>query len=150
MKRFVGFEQNLRIMTKYQENFIYTSFIKKLLKIKMVTLLLGHPVLRFTHHSKSDWIYSNNMNDMRISGIEPSSVILNQTWKNREWYPKSQMGWWNKLTKLQFQSNLNTENCDALKTLRKITIKSSLNSDLLMISWKRYESTITRFWWRML
>ena len=32
-------------MTKYQENFIYTtSFIKKLLKIKMVTLLLGHPV----------------------------------------------------------------------------------------------------------
>ena len=33
-------------MTKYQENFIYTiSFIKKLLKIKMVTLLLGHPVL---------------------------------------------------------------------------------------------------------
>ena len=33
-------------MTKYQENFIdTTSFIKKLLKIKMVTLLLGHPVL---------------------------------------------------------------------------------------------------------
>ena len=32
-------------MTKYQENFIdTTSFIKKLLKIKMVTLLLGHPV----------------------------------------------------------------------------------------------------------
>ena len=32
-------------MTKYQENFIYTtSSIKKLLKIKMVTLLLGHPV----------------------------------------------------------------------------------------------------------
>ena len=32
-------------MTKYQENFIYkTLFIKKLLKIKMVTLLLGHPV----------------------------------------------------------------------------------------------------------
>ena len=33
-------------MTKYQENFIHTtSFIKKLLKIKMVTLLLGHPVV---------------------------------------------------------------------------------------------------------
>ena len=32
-------------MTKYQENFIHaTSFIEKLLKIKMVTLLLGHPV----------------------------------------------------------------------------------------------------------
>ena len=32
-------------MTKYQENFIdTTSFTKKLLKIKMVTLLLGHPV----------------------------------------------------------------------------------------------------------
>ena len=36
---------SFRIMTKYQENFILvTSFIKKLLKIKMVTLLLGHPV----------------------------------------------------------------------------------------------------------
>ena len=32
-------------MTKYQDNFIRaTSFIKKLLKTKMVTLLLGHPV----------------------------------------------------------------------------------------------------------
>ena len=32
-------------MTKYQEHFIHaTSFIEKLLKIKMVTLLLGHPV----------------------------------------------------------------------------------------------------------
>ena len=35
-------------MTKYQENFIdTTSVIKKLLKIKMVTLLLGHPVHDF-------------------------------------------------------------------------------------------------------
>ena len=33
-------------MTKYQENFIYsTSFINKLFKIKMVTLLLRHPVV---------------------------------------------------------------------------------------------------------
>ena len=33
-------------MTKYHETVIHaTSFIKKLLKIKMVTLLLGHPVL---------------------------------------------------------------------------------------------------------
>ena len=32
-------------MTRYQENFFYTtSFIKRLLKNKMVTLLLGHPV----------------------------------------------------------------------------------------------------------
>ena len=42
-------------MANYQENFIYTTcFIKKLLKIKMVTLLLGHPVLMInvesTHH----------------------------------------------------------------------------------------------------
>ena len=45
LKRFVGFKQNFRIMTKYQENLIYpTSIIKELLKIKMVTLLLGHPV----------------------------------------------------------------------------------------------------------
>ena len=35
-------------MTKYQEHFINTtSFIKKLLQIKMITLLLGHPVLLF-------------------------------------------------------------------------------------------------------
>ena len=33
-------------MTKYQESFIHaTSFIKKLLKIKTVTLLLGQPVV---------------------------------------------------------------------------------------------------------
>ena len=32
-------------MTKYQEHFMYTtSFIKKFLKVKMATLLLGHPV----------------------------------------------------------------------------------------------------------
>ena len=37
-------------MTKYQENFFHaTSIIKKLLKIKMVTLLLGHPVHALVH-----------------------------------------------------------------------------------------------------
>ena len=41
-------------MTKYQENFIYaTSFIKKLSKMKMVTLLLGHPVPQLAR-SKED------------------------------------------------------------------------------------------------
>ena len=47
LEKIVAFNQNLRIMTKYQENFISaTSFIKKLSKIKMVTLLLGHPVFQ--------------------------------------------------------------------------------------------------------
>ena len=34
-------------------------------------------LLRCKHHFKSDWI--NNMDHMRISGTEPSSVILSQT-----------------------------------------------------------------------
>ena len=39
-------------MTKYQENFIHaTLFIKELLKIKMVTLLLGHSIFLL----KNDW-----------------------------------------------------------------------------------------------
>ena len=37
-------------------------------------------ILRCIHHFKSDEIY--NMDHMRISGTEPSSVILNQT-KNK-------------------------------------------------------------------
>ena len=41
----VDFKQIFRNITKYQENVIYTfSFGKKLLKNKMVTILLGHPV----------------------------------------------------------------------------------------------------------
>ena len=37
-------------MAKYQENFIdTTSFIKRLLNIKMVTLLLGHPVFEYIY-----------------------------------------------------------------------------------------------------
>ena len=51
---------------------------------------------------------------MRISGIEPSSVILSQTKYFKDWkvMPKSaetslsQKGWCNKPTKLQFQSIL--------------------------------------------
>ena len=34
-------------------------------------------LLRYIHHFKSDLIY--NMDHMRISGTEPSSVILSQT-----------------------------------------------------------------------
>ena len=36
----------------------------------------------YIHHFKSD--LSNNMDHMRISGTEPSSVILSQT----EWFQK--------------------------------------------------------------
>ena len=36
-------------------------------------------ILRCIHHFKSDLI--NNMDHMRISGTEPSSVILSQTMK---------------------------------------------------------------------
>ena len=60
---------------------------------------------------------------MRISGTEPSSVILSQNkviQKVEKWCPKSvksslsQMGWCNKPTKLKFQSILK-QNFDALK-----------------------------------
>ena len=77
------------------------------------------------HHFKSDLIY--NMDHKRISGTEPSSVILIQTCivsKVEKQLPKSaktswsQKGWCNKPTKLQFQSLLNTENFDALQTLQ--------------------------------
>ena len=70
-------------------------------------------LLRCIHHFKSDLI--NKMDHMRISGTEPSSVILNQKkviQKVEKWCPKSvksslsQMGWCNKPTKLQFHSIL--------------------------------------------
>ena len=63
---------------------------------------------------------------MRISGTEPSSVILSKTYfQNLKInYQKSaktswsQKGWCNKTTDLQFQSILTTENVDALQKLR--------------------------------
>ena len=67
------------------------------------------------------------MDHTRISGTEPSSVILSQTGSLNSWKvvtkkclktSRSQKGWCNKPTKLQFQSIFNTENCDALQTLR--------------------------------
>ena len=64
-------------------------------------------LLRCIHHFKSDLI--NNMDHMRISGNEPSSVILSQ----RKWFQKLKMmvwkcqrGWCNKPTILHFQSVL--------------------------------------------
>ena len=42
-----------------------------------VVEILRRLLLRCMHHFKSDLI--NNMNHMRISGTEPSSVILRQT-----------------------------------------------------------------------
>ena len=64
------------------------------------------------HHFKTDLI--NNMDYMRISDNEPSSVILSQTKLLQSWNdcPKvskpswSQKGWCNKPTKLQFLSIL--------------------------------------------
>ena len=46
-------------MTKYQENFIYkTSFTEKLLKIKIVTLNLGHPVFEMcVNYNKYSWTF---------------------------------------------------------------------------------------------
>ena len=68
------------------------------------------------------------MDHMRISGTEPSSVILGPNKVVNKWLkidaPKclntrrSQKGWCNKPTELQFQSILNTENFDALQTLQ--------------------------------
>ena len=66
------------------------------------------------------------MDNLRILGTEPSSVILSQTvvLKFEKWYPKVpktswiQKGCVNKPTQLQFQLIMNTDNVDALKTLR--------------------------------
>ena len=63
---------------------------------------------RCIHHFKSDLIYI--MDHMRISGNEPSSVILSQKCIFKNWtdvpnVPKTswcQQGWCNKPTKLQF------------------------------------------------
>ena len=48
---------------------MFLRFVKFDLKKKRL-------LLRCIHHFKSDWI--NNMDHMRISGTEPSSVILSQ------------------------------------------------------------------------
>ena len=64
---------------------------------------------RCIQHFKSDLI--NNMDHMRISGTEPSSVILSKKSivKRWKWCQKgarsslSQKGWFNKPTKLKFQ-----------------------------------------------
>ena len=71
-------------------------------------------ILRCIHHFKTDLI--NNMDHMRISGIEPSSVILSQTklFQKLKWLPESanqakswsQKGCCNKPTKLKFLSIL--------------------------------------------
>ena len=93
----------------------------------VIGLKIKRLLLRCLQHFKSDSI--NNMYHIRISGNEPSSVILSQKGfvsKVGKWCTKSaktswsQKGWCNKPTKLQFQSFLK----------RKI----------LMLS-KRYEST---------
>ena len=62
-------------------------------------------LLRYVHHFESDLI--NNMDHMRISGTEPSSVILNQTkFKKLKIDTKrcrnkiNPKGWCNKPTKL--------------------------------------------------
>ena len=55
---------------------------------------------------------------MRISGTEPSSVILGETCSIKMWKVMTEKCI-NKLNpKFQFQSIFNTENFDALQTLR--------------------------------
>ena len=51
-------------------------------KTDMQCLRTYTPLLRCVHNFKSDLI--NNMDHMRISGTEPSSVILSQT----KWFKK--------------------------------------------------------------
>ena len=81
-------------------------------------------LLRCIHHFKSDLIY--NMDHMRISGIEPSSVIISQTKlfqklkDDGQKVPKQTKAKRGGVLNLQ-NYNFNqfyTENCDALKTLR--------------------------------
>ena len=75
-------------------------------------------LLRCIHHFKSNWI--NNIDHMRISGNEPSSVILRQTKK----FPKLKT-----LTR-KYQNMLKP----------KLQFQSILYGNFLMLS-KRYEST---------
>ena len=64
------------------------------------------------------------MDHVRISGTEPSSVILSQRVSLKSWKvitkialtSWSQKRWFNKPTNLQYQSILNTEKFDALQT----------------------------------
>ena len=94
---------------KNRENIWGSTIGKVWLESNMKRLLL-----RCIHQFNSD--LNNNMDFMRISGTEPSSVILSQTKyvvsKVEKWCTKSaetslsQKGWWNKPTKLQFQSIL--------------------------------------------
>ena len=80
--------------------------------------------LKCLHHFKPDWI--NNMDHLRISDTESSSVILCQTKlfeKVEEWCPKraltcwGQKGWCQSPKKLQFQSIFNIENVEIVRLI---------------------------------
>ena len=96
-------------------------------------MLFGHifcaNLTRYWVYNVKAWLLEyekrlNDMDHMRISSIEPSSVILAKQTKNVEkMYHKSvktnwsQKGWW--ITpKISISINFNTENGDALETLR--------------------------------
>ena len=71
-------------MTKYQENFIYTtSFIKKLLRIKIVTLLLGHPVPR-------DFRISVSIKFSNKTGLTKKNIILSNSKMERDQVPNGE------------------------------------------------------------
>ena len=73
-------------------------------------------LLRCIHHFQSDWI--NNMDHMRISGTEPSSVILSQTVKSVvQKVPKQAEAKRDDVINPQNYNsiNFNMENFDALK-----------------------------------
>ena len=91
--------------------------------------ILKRLLLRCIHHFQSDFI--NNMDHMRISGTEPSSVILSQTiwkvvskvWKYVQKVPKQVDAKW-----------------DGVNKTIKLLFQSILTRTILMLS-KRYEST---------
>ena len=62
----------LIIIDNHDNNGLITSFSS----VHLLTLYIKRLLPRCIHHFNSDLI--NNMDHMRISGIEPSSVILSQ------------------------------------------------------------------------
>ena len=82
-------------------------------------------LLRWIHHFKSDQI--NNMDHMRISGKEPSSVTVSQ----RKWFQKLKMI----VRKCQKTRWSQKKWCDKPTKLQSILIRK-----ILILS-KRYEST---------
>ena len=72
-----GYKTSLVRVNNFRKHCVYSVCKGILIICKRNLNYKKRLLLRWIHHFKSDWI--NNMDHMRISGTEPSSVILNQT-----------------------------------------------------------------------